>query len=67
VDVRDDDLRRLFEFARTEAAFNGAMKAGQRVVVNDAVAHPKEAIVLGRIPTAIPRCWPTRSWGWRTT
>jgi AcrR family transcriptional regulator len=49
-----DDLRRLFEFARTEAAFNGAMKAGQRVVVNDAVAHLKEAIVLGRIPDRDP-------------
>ena len=49
-----DDLRRLFEFARTEAAFNDAMKAGQRVVVNDAVAHLKEAIVLGRIPDRDP-------------
>ena len=37
-----------------EAAFNGAMKAGQRVVVNDAVAHLKEAIVLGRIPDRDP-------------
>ncbi len=34
-----DDLRRLFEFARTEAAFNGAMRAGQTVLVDDAVAH----------------------------
>lgn len=49
-----DDLRRLFEFARTEAAFNGAMKAGQRVVVNDAVAHLKEAIVSGLIPDRDP-------------
>jgi AcrR family transcriptional regulator len=49
-----DDQRRLFEFARTEAAFNGAMKAGQRVLVNDAVAPLKEAIVLGRIPDRDP-------------
>lgn len=49
-----DDLRRLFEFARTEAAFNGAMKAGQRVLVNDAVTPLKEAIVLGRIPDRDP-------------
>lgn len=49
-----DDLRRLFEFARTEAAFNGAMKAGQRVSVADAVAHLKEAIVEGRIPDRDP-------------
>lgn len=49
-----DDLRRLFEFARTEAAFNGAMRAGQRVLVDDAVAHLKEAIVEGRIPDRDP-------------
>ena len=49
-----DDLRRLFEFARTEAAFNSAMKAGQRVVVGDAVAHLKEAIVAGSIPDRDP-------------
>ena len=49
-----DDLRRLFEFARTEAAFNGAMRAGQTVLVDDAVAHLKEAIVEGRIPDRDP-------------
>jgi AcrR family transcriptional regulator len=49
-----DDLRRLFEFARTEAAFNGAMRAGQRVLVSDAVAHLKEAIVAGSIPDRDP-------------
>ena len=49
-----DDLRRLFEFARTETAFNAAMKAGQQVVVSDAVAHLKEAIVAGRIPDRDP-------------
>lgn len=49
-----DDLRRLFEFARTESAFNSAMRAGQRVLVGDAVAHLKEAIVEGRIPDQDP-------------
>lgn len=49
-----DDLHRLFEFARTESAFNGAMRAGQRVLVGDAVAHLKEAIVEGRIPDRDP-------------
>jgi len=38
--AQHDDLRRLFEFARTETSFNGAMKAGQRVLVADAVAIP---------------------------
>lgn len=49
-----DHERRLFEFARTEAAFNGAMKAGQKVLVGDASAHLKEAIVEGRIPDRDP-------------
>ena len=49
-----DDLRRLFEFARTEAAFNGAMKEGQRVLVDDAMAHLKDAIGQGRIPDHDP-------------
>jgi AcrR family transcriptional regulator len=49
-----DNERRLFEFARTEAAFNGAMKAGQKVLVGDAAAHLKEAIVEGRIPDRDP-------------
>ncbi len=49
-----DNLRRLFEFARTEAAFNDSMRSGQRVLVGDAVAHLKEAIVEGRIPDRDP-------------
>lgn len=49
-----NDLRRLFEFARTESAFAGAMKAGQSVLVADAVVHLKEAIVEGRIPDRDP-------------
>lgn len=49
-----NDLRRLFEFARTESTFAGAMKAGQSVLVADAVVHLKEAIVEGRIPDRDP-------------
>src|SRR5690606_26852916 len=37
-----NDLRRLFEFARTEAAFIPSMQAGQSVLVADAVVHLKE-------------------------
>lgn len=49
-----NDLRRLFEFARTEAAFAPSMRAGQSVLVSDAVVHLKEAIVEGRIPDRDP-------------
>lgn len=49
-----NDLRRLFEFARTESTFAGSMKAGQSVLVSDAVVHLKEAIVEGRIPDRDP-------------
>ena len=49
-----NDLRRLFEFARTEAAFIPSMQAGQSVLVADAVVHLKEAIVEGRIPDRDP-------------
>lgn len=49
-----DDLRRLFEFARTESTFAGAMRSGQSVLVADAVAHLKDAIVEGRIPDRDP-------------
>jgi AcrR family transcriptional regulator len=49
-----NDLRRLFEFARTESTFNRAMRAGQAVSVGDAVDHIKEAIVAGRIPDRDP-------------
>ncbi len=50
----NNDLRRLFEFARTESTFAGSMKAGQSVLVSDAVVHLKEAIVEGRIPDRDP-------------
>jgi AcrR family transcriptional regulator len=49
-----NDLRRLFEFARTESTFNSAMRAGQAVLVGDAVAPLKEAIVEGRIADRDP-------------
>ncbi len=49
-----DDERRLFEFARTEPAFNVAMRSGQRVLVKDAVSHLAEAIGQGRIPDHDP-------------
>lgn len=48
--AENNDLRRLFEFARTESTFKAAMRAGQSVLVSDAVVHLKEAIVEGRIP-----------------
>jgi AcrR family transcriptional regulator len=48
------DLRRLFEFARTEATFTAAWRAGQSVLVSDAVEHLKEAIAEGRIPDNDP-------------
>lgn len=49
-----NDLRRLFEFARTEQTFAKAMRAGQAVLVSDAVEHLKAAIVEGRIPDRDP-------------
>ncbi len=49
-----NDLRRLFEFARTEETFARAMRAGQSVLVGDAVDHLKAAIVEGRLPDRDP-------------
>lgn len=49
-----NDLRRLFEFARTQPTFAAAMRAGQEVLVADAVVHLKDAIVDGRIPDRDP-------------
>lgn len=49
-----NDLRRLFEFARTESTFAPSIRAGQAVAVDDAVVHIKEAIVEGRIPDREP-------------
>jgi len=45
-----NDLRRLFEFARTESTFAEAMRAGQGVLVSDARVHLEQAIRDGRIP-----------------
>jgi len=49
-----NDERRLFEFARTEAAFASAMRAGQSVLVADAVVYLAEAIEEGLIPDRDP-------------
>lgn len=48
------DLRRLFEFARTEGSFARAMRAGQSVLVSDATTHLSEAIECGAIPDRDP-------------
>ena len=48
------DLCRLFEFARTDQTFAKAMRAGQAMLVSDAVEHLKEAIVEGGIPDRDP-------------
>ncbi|MGB6059913.1 MAG: TetR/AcrR family transcriptional regulator [Microthrixaceae bacterium] len=45
-----NDLRQLFEFARTESTFQGAMRAGQKVLVGDARTHIESAIKEGLIP-----------------
>jgi AcrR family transcriptional regulator len=49
-----NDMRRLFEFARTESTFAKAMRAGQAVLVSDAVEPLKSAIVEGLIPDRDP-------------
>lgn len=46
--------RKLFEFARTEPTFAGAVMAGQRTLVADAVAHLEQAIEQGLIPDRDP-------------
>ncbi|MEI7886796.1 MAG: TetR/AcrR family transcriptional regulator [Actinomycetes bacterium] len=49
-----NDLRKLFEFARTEATFRDAMRKGQEVLVSDAQIHLEEAIQLGHLPDRDP-------------
>ena len=49
-----NDLRRLFEFARTESTFKDAMRSGQAVLVADARVHLEEAIRDGYIPDRDP-------------
>jgi len=49
-----NDLRKLFEFARTEGTFREAMRSGQAVLVSDARVHLEEAIQHGRIPDRDP-------------
>lgn len=44
------ELRRLVDFARTESAFAPAVRAGQRALAQDAVAHLEAAMARGAIP-----------------
>jgi AcrR family transcriptional regulator len=44
------ELRRLVDFARTESAFAPAVRAGQRALAQDAVAHLEAAMARGSIP-----------------
>lgn len=48
------ELRRLFEFARTDEAFEKLMIRGQRQLVADAASHLKTAIESGAIPDRDP-------------
>jgi AcrR family transcriptional regulator len=48
------DLRRLFEFARTDDAFAKLMRWGQRQLVADAVSQLQAAIECGAIPDRDP-------------
>lgn len=52
--AENNDLRQLFEFARTESTFAGAMRKGQRVLVDDARTHIEQGIEEGRIPDRDP-------------
>jgi len=44
-----NDLRKLFEFARTDQTFADAVLSGQAVLVGDAVQHLNAAVAEGRI------------------
>ena len=46
--AKHNQQRKLFEFARTEPTFAGAVMAGQRVLVADAVDHLRQAIDGGK-------------------
>ncbi len=50
----NEDLRRLFEFAKSDATFAGAMKRGQKVLIADAEDQLRTAIAQGRIPDRDP-------------
>ena len=52
--AENPDLKRLFEFARTEGTFARAMRAGQSVLVSDATTHLADAIACGAIPDRDP-------------
>ncbi len=53
--VGNPDLRRLFEFARSEDTFAKAMKVGEATLVSDAAQHLRIAIDAGRIPDRDPQ------------
>jgi AcrR family transcriptional regulator len=48
------DMRRLFEFARTDDTFARAIKAGQAQLVADATAQLRQAVAGGHIPERDP-------------
>lgn len=52
--VGNPDLRRLFEFARTDEAFTKVIRRGQRQLVSDAVNALQSAIDCGAIPERDP-------------
>ncbi|MFV0315693.1 MAG: TetR/AcrR family transcriptional regulator [Microthrixaceae bacterium] len=52
--AHNPDLRKLFEFARTDEAFAKAIRVGQRRHVADAVEHLRAAIDAGLIPERDP-------------
>ena len=52
--ANNPDLRRLFEFARTDESFVKAIRIGQRRHVADAVEHLQAAIDAGLIPDRDP-------------
>ncbi len=48
------ELRRLFEFARSEDTFARSMKVGEATLISDAAEHLRIAIDAGRIPCRDP-------------
>ncbi len=52
--VCNPDLRRLFEFARTDETFTKVIRRGQRQLVTDAVDALQAAIDCGAIPERDP-------------
>ncbi len=65
--VGHGELRRLVDFARTEATFAAAVRAGQRVLTRDAMAQLQEAMDTGRIPVGDGRALASGLLGVTTT